>query len=168
MPQSAISPLTRGRARRLRRDPTDAERRLWPILQGLNRPGFHWRRQTPVGPYIADFACLAAKLIVEVDGGQHAENARDEARDDWMRGQGFTVIRLWNVDVLGNPEGCWAVVEAAIDSLIGRDVDPRKTPTPTRPHKGGGSATSPALNQARQASPYHPTGPGQAPNQSER
>jgi len=76
--------------------------------------GFHWRRQVPIGSYIADFACLKARLILEADGGQHADSLRDETREAWLASQGFQVVRLWNIDILQNLDGCMATVSAAL------------------------------------------------------
>ena len=90
------------RARRLRRNSTDAERKLWRALL-TQLPHLKWRRQMPVGPYFADLACFAEKLIIEVDGGQHAAAAeRDERRTAFLEAQGYRVLRFWNNDVLLN------------------------------------------------------------------
>jgi very-short-patch-repair endonuclease len=78
---------------------TDAERRLWYRLRAHRFDGNKFKRQVPVGPYVIDFACLVRKLVVEVDGGQHAENPRDKVRDDYLRNKGFRVLRFWNNDV---------------------------------------------------------------------
>jgi len=104
-------------ARRLRRDLTDAERKLWHCLRQKQLNGFHFRKQCPIGPYIADFACLDAKLIIEVDGGQHADNATDVARDAWLSERGYRTLRLWNNDVLGNIEGVAAKILEALGQL---------------------------------------------------
>jgi tryptophan synthase alpha chain len=107
MPHSNISRLARLRAKRLRRDLTDAERTLWrAIREAAPSWGLHWRKQTPIGRYITDFACLEAKLVIEVDGSQHADNRHDAARDRWLETQGFTVIRFWNSDIEQNLAGC--------------------------------------------------------------
>lgn len=92
---------TTSRARSLRNLETDAEARLWYHLRDRRLGGFKFRRQVPVGPYFADFACLEKRLIVEVDGGQHANQAsQDEQRSTYLREQGFTVLRFWNDQVL--------------------------------------------------------------------
>ena len=105
---SMLHPTTL-KARQLRRNMTDAEQRLWRYLRG-GQLGVPFRRQYPLGPYITDFACVPLKLLVELDGGQHAEAmAYDLRRDAWLRGKGFTVLRFWNHDVMKNTE---AVVEA--------------------------------------------------------
>ncbi len=115
MPHSNVSRVTRIRSKRLRRDLTDAERILWRgIREAAPAWGAHWRKQTPIGPYIADFACLKAKLVVEVDGSQHADNARDATRDNWLETQGFTAIRFWNSDVLEDLAGCLETIAVQV------------------------------------------------------
>src|SRR5690242_13265404 len=88
------------RARRLRRDATDAERRLWYRLRARQIDGAKFVRQEPIGPYVADFVCREQRLVVELDGGQHATDKRDAMRDDWLRQHGYRVLRFWNNDVL--------------------------------------------------------------------
>src|SRR6266699_3468249 len=88
------------RARVLRSNATREERKIWELVSRY-RPRF--TRQLPIGPYIADFACRQARLVVEIDGGQHAESERDGTRDEWLRSQGWTVFRIWNSDVRNNP-----------------------------------------------------------------
>ncbi|MCM5029007.1 endonuclease domain-containing protein, partial [Escherichia coli] len=91
------------RARNLRKKSSDAENKLWQSLRARQLRGFKFRRQVPMGPYIVDFACLEAGLIIEVDGGQHAEQRRyDEARTHWLESQGLRVLRFWNHEVLLN------------------------------------------------------------------
>lgn len=92
-------------ARRLRVDQTEAETRLWSRLRNRAFFGFKFRRQMPVGPFIADFLCAERKLIVELDGGQHAESARDADRTAWLENEGYRILRFWNNDVLANTEG---------------------------------------------------------------
>ncbi|MET0755970.1 MAG: endonuclease domain-containing protein [Pseudoxanthomonas sp.] len=104
----------RERARELRRDMTLAERRLWQVLKGRGLEGHRFRRQHPMGPFIADFACLEAGIVIEVDGGQHQDNDDDRCRDRYLRGIGFKVLRFWNNDVLANPEGVRAVIAQAL------------------------------------------------------
>jgi very-short-patch-repair endonuclease len=98
MPHSAISKQTRGRARSLRGAPTDAERKLWYLLRSLKPVGLHFRRQAPVGAFIVDFARCDGKLVVEIDGSQHAEQCReyDNRRTAWLESQGYRVLRFWN------------------------------------------------------------------------
>ena len=93
------------RARALRNNPTDAERFLWRQLRFWQLDGHKFRRQQPLGKYIVDFVCLERRLIIELDGGQHAEHGEyDAERDAWLRDQGFSVLRFWNDEVLKNIE----------------------------------------------------------------
>jgi very-short-patch-repair endonuclease len=89
------------KARELRKNSTDAERFLWHHLRLRQINGDRFRRQRPVGPYILDFVCLEKRIAIEVDGGQHNEAvSRDRERDEWLRKQGFMVLRFWNHEVL--------------------------------------------------------------------
>ena len=99
------APLATSRARSMRRDMTDAERKLWFLLRDRRFDGAKFRRQAPVGHYIADFVCLRRKVIVEADGGQHYENTHDAACDQWLAREGYAVVRYSNIDILKNPEG---------------------------------------------------------------
>ncbi|MCD7097495.1 DUF559 domain-containing protein [Stenotrophomonas sp. MMGLT7] len=94
----------RGLARKLRRDMTEAERQLWYRLRDRRLLGCKFRRQWPVGPYVADFACLEHRLILELDGSQHLNSAHDGVRDEFLRRQGFAVLRFWNNDVLAKTD----------------------------------------------------------------
>jgi len=103
---------------------TDAERKLWQRLRVKQLRGWKFRRQHPYGDYILDFVCLDARLIVEVDGGQHADQQNvDAKRDEYLKSSGFQVLRFWNNQVL---EELDAVVEAIAASLPA-------TPPPSRP-----------------------------------
>ena len=93
------------KARALRCAMTDAERALWRLLRDRRFAGAKLRRQVAIGPYIADFLSFECRLVVEVDGGQHAESVRDRARDDWFLSNGFRTVRFWNNDVLGIRQG---------------------------------------------------------------
>jgi very-short-patch-repair endonuclease len=92
------------RDRTLRRNMTDAERRLWQGLRGRQMGGRKFRRQFPLGPYIVDFVCLEARLIIEVDGGQHLDSPKDKLRDAWLVAEGYRVLRFWNHEVRGETE----------------------------------------------------------------
>jgi len=92
-------------ARKLRRNSTDAETRLWYHLRNRGLLGFKFRRQAKIGRHVADFLCEEAKLIVELDGGQHAGSASDPARTAALEAAGYLVLRFWNHDVLGNTDG---------------------------------------------------------------
>lgn len=114
--EAAPEPLFRDRARQLRREGTDAERKLWSRLRN-NGLGFKFRRQHQIGPFIVDFFSLEARLIVEVDGGQHhdsSEQRADEERTRYLEGRGFTVVRFWNDEVLRDTE---AVLARILDLL---------------------------------------------------
>ncbi|WP_281004574.1 endonuclease domain-containing protein [Notoacmeibacter ruber] len=92
-------------ARQMRRDPTPAENALWQMLKGRKLGGLKFRRQQPLGRFIVDFVCLEKRLIVEADGGQHAESASDTERDAYFKQQGYRVLRFWNDDILRNSDG---------------------------------------------------------------
>lgn len=120
------------RAKVLRKNLTDAEQYLWYILQRKNFKGLKFRRQQPIGKYIVDFVCFSKKLIIELDGGQHAEEQReyDKKRDSWLKGQGFIVLRFWNTDVLENREG-------VITEILKHCAHARIPPPLTPPTRGG-------------------------------
>ena len=127
------------RARALRQASTDAERRLWTALRG-SKLGVKFRRQVAIGRYIADFVCPARRLIVEVDGGQHNIEV-DSARTSFLEGQGYSVLRFWNNEVLSNIDGvCHTIAAATL----------RQT-TPTRAAAGAASLASPL--QGEEAKP---------------
>jgi adenine-specific DNA-methyltransferase len=119
-----LSDSQRSFARQLRRDQTDAERRLWHLLRGRRFRGLRFRRQHPVGPYFADFACLEIGLVIELDGSQHAAiHARvyDGKRTAFLCKQGFEVIRFWDNDVLNNTQG---VLQAILNVVQRRETRP--------------------------------------------
>ncbi len=116
------------RARHLRKNSSEAENRLWHALRQRQIGDAKFRRQVPFGPCVADFACLSAKLIIEVDGGQHAARAKeDERRDTWFAARGYRTLRFWNNEVFETLE---AVLEAIAKSL-------QRTPHPNPPPQGG-------------------------------
>ena len=113
--RQASSPQTpTSRARALRTQMTDAERKLWLALRGRRFAGVKFRRQAAVGPFIADFICFDARLVIEVDGGQHADSSSDMRRDAWFAKNCFRTLRFWNNDVLLNTEG---VLTAILDTV---------------------------------------------------
>jgi very-short-patch-repair endonuclease len=89
----------------MRRGATDAEQKLWLLLRDRRLGGIKFRRQVPFENYILDFVCFDRKLVIEVDGGQHADSLSDKTRDAALKIEGFQVVRYWNNDVLKNPEG---------------------------------------------------------------
>ena len=93
-------------AKQLRTNQTDAERRLWYHLRAHRFMGLKFKRQKPLGPYIVDFICMERRIIIELDGGQHAEQMLyDQQRDTWLSGEGYTVLRFWNNEVMQELEG---------------------------------------------------------------
>ena len=93
-------------AKSLRTNQTEAEQYLWYHLRACRFMDLKFKRQKPIGRYIVDFVCVEQQLIVELDGGQHAEQLEyDQRRDAWLRGQGYTVLRFWNNEVMQQLEG---------------------------------------------------------------
>jgi very-short-patch-repair endonuclease len=116
----------RGRAKEMRSEATDAEHRLWQLVRAHRFDGYKFRRQVPIDFYIADFLCFAERLIVELDGGQHAESPNDARRDAYLKAQGFRVIRIWNNDLFTNEDG---VAELILSAL---GTPPLPNPSPAR------------------------------------
>ena len=114
----------------MRQNPTDAERKLWQRLRKIAIGDVHFRRQATIGPYFADFACHAIRLVIELDGGQHADCSADQIRTDYLNEQGYRVLRFWNNEVLENIEG---VVETIMSAV---SVAP-PTPDPSPPQERG-------------------------------
>jgi ATP-dependent helicase HrpA/adenine-specific DNA-methyltransferase len=96
----------------MRHQSTEAEKKLWRLLRSSQLESLKFRRQVPIGNYIADFVCHECRIIVEVDGGQHDGN-RDRERDRWLSDAGYRVLRFWNNDVLGNSNGVLGAILAA-------------------------------------------------------
>ena len=118
MTHSHIKSKTRARAQELRHGMTPPEHKLWQHLKALKSQGYHFRRQTPIGPYIADFVWLSARLIVELDGDSHSSSEalrHDAQRTEFLTAQGFTVLRFANQDVSHDVEG---VIETIIAAII--------------------------------------------------
>jgi very-short-patch-repair endonuclease len=131
-------PEATGRARRLRRDTTKAERKLWRLLQRAQMEGLSFRRQHPIGKYVVDFYCASLKLAIEVDGGHHNlahHQDSDESRTEWLRTKGVTVVRFWNNDVIENIEGVWEEISRVSSTL---SLWPA-TPSLTLALSGGGN-----------------------------
>jgi very-short-patch-repair endonuclease len=142
------------RARRLRRTTTVAEKRLWVHLRKLDLDGSHFRRQIPIGPYIADFGCMAARLLIEVDGSQHGEErnkVHDDARTAWLEKQGFRVLRFWNNDITGNIGGVMEAIYAAIYGSMSAPSAPLKH---RRRRRGAPSHLPTPARDARRPSPF--------------
>ena len=121
MPHSNVEPITRSRAKTLRRELTKAEQEMWGMLRDLRPYGALFRRETPIGPYIADFAWLSARLIIEVDGDSHetpSGRAHDAARDAFLARQGFTTLRFDNLQVLCGPDYVFVEIERRVRHLL--------------------------------------------------
>ena len=126
-PTWKISSKLRSNARTLRRNSTDAERILWSELRDHRLAGAGFRRQVPIDGYIADFVCHAARLVIELDGGQHDwQQASDAMRTRRIEAAGYRVLRFWNHDVIGNLEGVLSEIQRALP------------PTPDPSPQGGG------------------------------
>jgi very-short-patch-repair endonuclease len=95
----------RDTARSLRHNATDAERIIWLLLRDRRLGGVKFRRQVPIGPFVVDFASVEHRLVVELDGGQHADSLADARRDAFLAREGWCVLRFWNNDVMQNREG---------------------------------------------------------------
>jgi very-short-patch-repair endonuclease len=132
-PQDASSIEARRLAKRLRAEMTEPERRLWWSLRhAIPLAGTHFRRQTPIGPYVADFCCLKARLIIEVDGGQHGSEegkAHDLTRTRYFEAHGFRELRFWNHEVMREMP---SVIETIFNALVATP------PTPDPSPQGGG------------------------------
>src|SRR5690606_2718576 len=126
------------RAKELRNNPTEVEKKLWQYLRKSQLARYKFRRQQPIGPYIVDFFSSDAGLIIELDGGQHAENIEyDKKRTEFLQAQGYSVLRFWNNNITENIEG---VYEAVLNVL-------KEAPPPTPSLKGRGESECDPLPQ---------------------
>jgi very-short-patch-repair endonuclease len=128
------------KAQRLRREMTDAERKLWSTLRNRQFYGAKFRRQQPIGPFIADFVCQERQLIIEADGGQHAERTADDRRTAFLESKGYRVLRFWNNEIVTNLPGVAEVIAAALSTPHPARAS-RESPSPSR-----GEGTSGASN----------------------
>jgi adenine-specific DNA-methyltransferase len=123
--------MTTTNARKLRKNPTEAESALWKHIRYRRLKGHKFRRQAPIGPYIVDFVCFERGLIIELDGGQHSDQvAYDSERTQWLETQGFRVLRFWNGQVSRELQAVKAVILEALEDRQG-------TPHPNLPPQGG-------------------------------
>ena len=125
-------------AKKLRTIMTDAERRLWYRLRAHRFGGIKFKRQVPIRPYIVDFACLGRRLILEIDGGQHAENEADRIRDQRLPEEGFNVLRFWNSDVLRRTDTVLELILAELESKSEDSPSPGALRAPPSPLRGEG------------------------------
>ena len=131
---SNINRFRRERAKQLRSYATEPEQALWRALKRIPVYGSHFRRQVPIGPYVADFACLKARLIIELDGGHHSQDdiaAKDEARTRWLEKEGYRVVRFWNSELTENMNGVLDTIYAALCGSPQSEA--LALPTPSRP-----------------------------------
>lgn len=138
MVKRTVSDFKRHTASRLRTGGTEAEAILWRHLRRLDVKDSHFRRQVVIGPYIADFACLAARLVIEVDGSQHGTDAgrsSDEVRTRWLNAEGYRVLRFWNNDVMSKVKSVLDAIHQAIDA-----TPPRLPSAGDPPPRGEGEA----------------------------
>ena len=114
------------RARSLRQNMTEAEIQIWQILRAHRMNGHKFRRQVPIGRYIADFVCHEARLVVEIDGGQHdSSSPRETERSGFLQNEGYRILRFWNNEILANPDG---VQETIVNELAAASPSPRPSP----------------------------------------
>ena len=142
MPHAKVTERQRRRAKELRQTLTRAEALLWRYLKAHHIDGLAFRRQVPMGHFIADFVCHAARIIIEIDGASHdfeTRQRRDQRRDEWFASQQYLVVRFSNEQVLKNLEG---VIESIRDTALARLTLP---PSLTLPHKGGGNNSMPIV-----------------------
>jgi len=134
--------MQNARARELRKRLTPQEVKLWVKLRDLRTLGYHFRRQAPIGPFIADFVCFKHHLIIEADGGQHGMNPhilRDMRRNDFLRSQGFRVLRFWNSDIDHYLDG-------VVETIVAELKPPPRPADAGRPSPQGGGRRSPYPN----------------------
>ncbi len=110
-----------GIARKLRKQSTDTEQHLWRHLRNRQFEGFKFRRQQPIGKYVVDFANLEKKVVIELDGGQHNSEPADQVRDEWLRAEGYRVLRFWDHQIFNHLEG---VLETIRNALLTPHPDP--------------------------------------------
>jgi very-short-patch-repair endonuclease len=155
--RASLTKFRRATARKLRATPTGAETAMWRELRKLETKGTHFRRQVPIGAYVADFACLASRLIIELDGSHHGEEptkSYDDARTRWLQSEGYRVLRFWNNDLTSNLQGVMEVIHVALygsadgaprpfkHSRRTKFTPPRRAPRadPSPPGEGGDRA----------------------------
>ncbi len=118
----------RTNAKTMRHEPTASEAKLWKLLRAKRPEEFKFRRQYPIGPFIADFACPAARLIIEADGSQHAESQADARRTIWLEAQGWRVLRFWNAEILTSPDDVARIIYLALTSPLPPTAKARRAP----------------------------------------
>jgi very-short-patch-repair endonuclease len=145
MPHTPVDEILRGRAKQLRRTMTRAETLLWRHLKAHRLAAIGFRRQSPMGDYIADFVAHSGKLVIEVDGESHDFEERqrhDEKRDQWFASRGYLVLRFTNDDVVKNLEGVVLAIALAAEQAA--------PPSLTLPRRGGGNRTRLVASDAKE------------------
>jgi very-short-patch-repair endonuclease len=142
---------TTGRARDLRQNDNQAEATLWLELKRSRLGGFKFTRQFPIGPYFADFCCRKRKLVVEIDGSQHADSAHDRRRDEFMRLRGYSILRLWSHDVLKHRSSVCETILAALEGrltgkIVASDLRLLETAKYRPPLRSASPTTSPPVD----------------------
>jgi len=129
---------------------TEAEHKLWRALKAVPLTGTHFRRQVPIGPYVADFGCLAARLLIEIDGGHHSEDvvaAADRKRQAWLEEEGYRVLRFWNPEITDNMDGVLDTIYAALHGGVAAEAQDfkhkRRVRPKSPPHPAGLAAVDP-------------------------
>jgi very-short-patch-repair endonuclease len=134
------------RARRLRKMATNAENALWHRLRSRALSGYKFLRQEPIGPYTVDLICRERRLIIEIDGGQHADNPHDDVRDKWLVDHNYRILRFWNNDELGNIDGVLQTMAPRhwlwrpLTRIAPDDASHRRKRSDLSPHAGRGEA----------------------------
>jgi very-short-patch-repair endonuclease len=139
--------ISRIRARSLRHNMTESERRLRYWLRAHRFNGVAFRRQTPIGPYIVDFVSHEPRLVIEFDGGQHSGRTSDARRDEWLYSKGYRVLRFWNSELLKNRDGVLARIADAISASPPSRRSRTAFATDDLPLKGRGEVPAPAAGQ---------------------
>jgi very-short-patch-repair endonuclease len=127
-------PVRTARSRRLRQNATQAENQIWNRIRNRGLNGLKFVRQEPIGPFTVDFICREARLVIELDGGQHVDNELDRRRDAWLIQHNYRVLRFWNNDVMTNVEGVLETIAAALVS----DAPPHPDRSAVRPLPASG------------------------------
>ena len=156
-----LAAFRRQTAKRLRANTTEAERKLWRALKAVPVEGTHFRKQVPIGPYVADFACLAARLVIELDGGHHSRDhvaRKDQERQHWLEREGFRVLRFWDSEASDNREGVLDTIYHALYGALDAEgtafVHVRRPRPAVSPHPAGccAAADPPPPGEGRSSS----------------
>jgi very-short-patch-repair endonuclease len=151
----------------MRSEMTDAERVLWLQLRAHRLDGLRFRPQTPIGRYIVDFVCHECRLIVELDGGQHADSLHDVTRDRWLKSKGYRVLRFWNSDVFTNREAVLEAIVGAARGILASSLEEEANAPPQRRQAGKPQAPAPGATPLPGPPPQGGRGKTGAPGEIE-